>query len=249
MLETMDGLILRQSPSDDDRIINILTKETGVITAFAKGARRPRSKLAAATEALCYSRLVLFQSKNWIYVDAAEVIDGFFGLRGDITALSLSSYIAELSLELAPKESAADDYLRLVLNSLHFLREKSRAEWLVKAIVELRLLTLSGYMPDLIACAECGCYENEAFAFLPSSGAIICKECVKDFTQGGIWLNSSVTSAMRHIIYSNFEDLFSFNLGSGSIPLLKEASEQYLIAQLERRPRTLDFYNDIIAGL
>ena len=76
MQQTLSGLILRQRPQDDDRVIHLLTREMGLIRAYAKGARRPRSRLAAGTEALCYSRVVLFKSKSWYYVDAAEVIDG-----------------------------------------------------------------------------------------------------------------------------------------------------------------------------
>ena len=242
---TLDGLIIRQQPSDEDRIVHILTREMGVVTAYAKGARRPRSKLAAGTEVLSYARVVLFKSKNWFYVDAAEVIDGFFALRQDITGLSLAAYIAELSDEMAPKEAEADDYLRLALNCLHFLREKSRDEKLIKAIAELRMLTLSGYMPDLVACSGCGVYESDIFYFLPRSGEICCPNCLPQPPREAVMLSSPVAAALRHIIYASLDDLFSFQLGSGSLPQLGAASEQYLIAQLEHRPRTLDFYNSI----
>ena len=44
------GMILKQTPIGEyDRRICLLTKEKGKISAFARGARRPGNRLAAAT--------------------------------------------------------------------------------------------------------------------------------------------------------------------------------------------------------
>lgn len=245
MQQTLSGLILRQRPQDDDRVIHLLTREMGLISAYAKGARRPRSPLAAGTEALCYSRVVLFKSKSWYYVDAAEVIDGFFALRKNITGLSLAAYIAELGENLAPEQTEAGDYLRLLLNALHLLRGEEKDERLIKAAVELRLLTLSGYMPDMVACDGCGLYDAPGFYFLLQSGEIICADCAPQPPSGAIWLRSPVVAAMRHILYAAAEDLFAFSLGEQSLRELSAASEAYLTAQIERRLPTLDFYSSL----
>ena len=42
------GIVLKQTPFGEyDRIVSLLTREKGKITAFARGARKPGNRLAA----------------------------------------------------------------------------------------------------------------------------------------------------------------------------------------------------------
>lgn len=69
-------------------------------------------------------------------------------------------------------------------------------------------------MPNLVACAGCGCYEAEEMFFLPQSAQLACGECVRSFPadQVRLPLGRGVLAAMRHILYSEAEKLFSFSL-------------------------------------
>ena len=71
----------------------------------------------------------------------------------------------------------AEAQLRLLLNSLYLLSEGRRAPRLVKAVYELRAMTLAGFMPDLVACADCVKYEGGAFCFDARKGRLYCGEC------------------------------------------------------------------------
>ena len=50
---------------------------------------------------------------------------------------------------------------------------------------------------------------------------------------------------MRHIIYSDFEKIFSFELSDGAKQELSKAAEAYTIHVLQKRLKTLDFYNTL----
>ena len=50
---------------------------------------------------------------------------------------------------------------------------------------------------------------------------------------------------MRHILYSDFDKLFSFRLGVESLSQLAAASEAYLLAQVERVLPALNFYKTV----
>ncbi len=39
------------------------------------------------------------------------------------------------------------------------------------------MLAIAGYMPDLVACADCAAYESDVMYFLPDSGILRCKDC------------------------------------------------------------------------
>ena len=144
MKVTTQGLIIReQVVGESDRLVTVLTRDEGVVRAFARRAKNLKDSKNAATGLLCYSRLNLWKGRDKYMVNDAFPIEVFFGLREDILRLALAQYFCELSVELVPDGAESGDYLRLVLNALHFLSKGSRPEAQLKAIVELRMLSKS----------------------------------------------------------------------------------------------------------
>lgn len=144
------GLIIKeQAVGESDRLVTILTKDEGVVRAFARRAKNLKDSKNAATGLLCYSRLKLSKGRDTYNVNEAFPIEVFFGLRKDVTALALAQYFCQLAVELVPEGVESSEYLRLVLNALHFLCQGTRPQLLLKAIVELRMVSEAGYMPNL----------------------------------------------------------------------------------------------------
>ena len=247
MQTATDALVLRERKLDEqDRLLTLLSAEQGIITAYAKGAGRMKGSMAGAAELLCYSHFVLFQNRDRCLADRAEANTLFFGIRGNLEKLTLATYFAQLCCELIPENEPAAEELRLMLNTLYYLEQGKLPPLQLKAILELRLLTLTGYMPDLIACRECGGLpEDGAVLFDPMGGGICCPACAPQGAVGLIPLPPGVFAAMRHIIYCDFEKLFGFKLGEENLPLLADAVERYLLCQVERILPALNFYKTI----
>ena len=247
MQTVTDALVLRERKLDEqDRLLTLLSAEQGIITAYAKGAGRMKGSMAGATELLCYSHFVLFQNRERCFADRAEANTLFFGIRGNLEKLTLATYFAQLCCELIPENEPAAEELRLMLNTLYYLEQGKLPPLQLKAILELRLLTLTGYMPDLIACRECGGLpEDGAVLFDPMGGSVCCPACAPQGAVGLIPLPPGVFAAMRHIIYCDFEKLFGFKLGEENLPLLADVVERYLLCQVERILPALNFYKTI----
>lgn len=247
MQTATDALVLRERKLDEqDRLLTLLSAEQGIITAYAKGAGRMKGSMAGATELLCYSHFVLFQNRERCFADRAEANTLFFGIRGNLEKLTLATYFAQLCCELIPENEPAAEELRLMLNTLYYLEQGKLPPLQLKAILELRLLTLTGYMPDLIACRECGGLpEDGAVLFDPMGGSVCCPACAPQGAVGLIPLPPGVFAAMRHIIYCDFEKLFGFKLGEENLPLLADVVERYLLCQVERILPALNFYKTI----
>lgn len=249
MLLTTDGLIIKeQKLQEDTKLLTILTRDNGVIRAFVQGARKIKGKNCSSTQLLCYSRFVLYCGREKYIVNEAETVELFFGIRSDITKLMLAEYFCELCLCFIPAAVESPDYLRLMLNGLHMLEKDKRPSRLIKAIVELRLLTLAGFMPDVVMCRECGQYEPDVTAFLIKGGTMLCRDCYERTQPQGeivVFAPAGVLKAVRHIVLSPFEQIFSFMLPQDAIEILCDYSEKYLLACANHSFKTLEFYNTI----
>ena len=251
MKRTTDALIIRENNNigESDRFVTALTRDLGVIRASARGARNLKNRNASATQLLSYSRLSVYRGRDKYIIDDVEPLRVFFELRSDIEKLALSQYFCELAGVLTPREEPAEDFLRLMLNALHFLGNGQRDPRLVKAVTELRMLSLAGFMPDLLACASCGAFEGEAMWFYPREGTLACGPChAAGRLSGGLPMPGNVLAAMRHIVYSPFESCFSFSMADEGLEQLSRQTESFLLAQLNRGFHTLDFYHGLRAA-
>ena len=108
MFLTTKALVLREVKyKEADRILTLLTEDEGKLTAKAPGALRKTSKFGAATQFLTWSELTLFGSRGRWSVREGSVIEGFEGLRADLEALAIGSYMAQV-LETVSDEDAPD---------------------------------------------------------------------------------------------------------------------------------------------
>lgn len=243
---TTEALIIRENNhiGEADRFITALTGERGLIRASVRGARNMKSRHASATQLLSFSRLTLYQGREKYIIDEAEPLQVFFELRTDIERLALAQYFCELAGVLAPMEEPAEAYLRLLLGALHYLGSGKRDPRLVKAVVELRLLALAGYMPDLTGC-RCGGEAQEPLRLSLTAGTLHCPRCVQAGGGKSVPLTPGVLAAMRHILYAPAEKNFAFSLKEEGLAALSETSEAFLLAQLQRGFKTLSFYHSL----
>ena len=172
----------------------------------------------------------------------------FFDLRRDIGSLSLAQYFCELAGALAPQEAGAGDFLRLLLRAFFYLSKGTRPHLLIKAAVEMRMLSLAGYMPDLVCCAGCACYEAETMLFLPRSGTLYCNSCYSQITEPALPLSTGALTALRHTVYADFDKLFAFRLPQAGLWQVARASEAYVLSTFGRSFPTLDFYHQAEPG-
>lgn len=242
------ALVLRSVDyKESDKILTLLTPLDGKVTASAPGSRRRGSAIAAGTQLLTWSDMVLYEYRGRWSVKEAAVERQFRGVEQDVERLSLGCYFAEVAETLALEGLPAQELLSLVLNSLHVLdRLPQRPLELVKAAFELKAMCLAGYEPILDACAVCGQEPPEEPRFHLREGVLHCAACRGEVGDGiSLPLTPTVLSAMRHIVYGAPKRLFSFQLDDPSLAQLSGLCEAYLMTQLERGFGTLDFYKQM----
>ena len=240
------GLILKQQNiGERDKLVWILTESHGVLRAFARGAKNIKSPKCAGTGLLSYSDLSLFEGRDSYSVDEAVPLNQFIGLRSDIENMALAQYFCELCLHLCPTGQEAQEHLRLTLNALYLLSEHKKPPLQVKICYEMRLITLCGYMPDLVMCAGCGVYETPEMVFVPHTGRLYCADCADHSGVQGFRMPAAAITALRHTVYADSSKLFSFELNERLLPPLSLASERYIATMTQKDYPTLQFYKQI----
>lgn len=240
------ALVLRVTAYKDyDALLTVLTPSHGKLTVKARGVRRRNSPLTASCQLLAYSEFTLFEYKGMYTVNEASSIQLFQTLRKDLQKLSLGTYFAQVAEVISQEDMPNPDLLSLVLNCLHALSKLDLPESQIKAVFELRSACLSGYMPNLSTCPNCGKLNPDRFDL--SEGTVICASC-SDADVSGIRmpLTNGILDAMRYICSCDSKRIFAFSAEPATIRQLSEITEGYLSTQLERGFSTLDFYKSLL---
>ena len=250
------GLVIRITDmKESDRLITIFTEQMGIVSAMAKGARSLKSRQMASTMQFCYGNFVLYKRGEYYWIKESELIESFFGRRSSLEGLALATYITEVLADVAVAE-AERDLLRLSLNSLYAISEQKYSLEKIKAAFEIRCASIIGFMPDVVACDSCGEKLGDFF-FDIMGGRIKCYSCnEKDIADRKepenpheshivCILSEGAKIALGYCIYSPLEKIFSFRISDEDMGLLARASEEYLVNQLERSFKSLEFYKEV----
>lgn len=248
MLLSTEGIVIKSlNVGESSKLLTLLTRDRGVIYVFVNNCKIIKtSSMVASSELFAYSQFVLFKNKDKYVVNDAHILKLFSNMRKSVEGLAMGCYIAQVINEIATSEEVSEDYLRLVLNSLHVLDEGKQKLLLVKAVFELKMAQLAGFMPNLVCCKGCACGQSDKFIFL-MSGEIICHKCSTDLDfRSGPTITGGVIAAMRHIIYSDMSKIFSFKLSDEEIESLSKVTQQYLLHHLDTNLSTLEYLLSVL---
>lgn len=244
MQTTTKGLIIReQTIGESDRLVTLLTDDFGLIKAFVRRAKMMKSQNLSSTSLFVYGDFTIYKGKDAYVIDNASPIEVFFDLRSDIERLALAQYFAQLTYYLGNEEQPSHEMLRLILNALHLLCKGKKSQKLIKAALEMRMLCLGGYMPNILACNKCGEYETDLMYFSVEEGCIYCKECVGS---SSVPVPLGVVTAIRYIcLVDDVSKVFSFSLSEENVDILSDICEKYLLSRIDGRLTTLEFYKGL----
>jgi DNA repair protein RecO (recombination protein O) len=172
-----EAIILRtRDQGESDRLITFLASGQGKLTGIAKGARRSKKRFVHTLEPLSLVQMTYVEraSSSLVRIDASELKNPLTGLRQDLVRLAYASLGAELVLELAPERDANPALFALL--SQYLTRLEAGDPGTLSLLFEARVLSLSGFGPNLQRCARCA-QEPAApgpWSFSVSQNALLC---------------------------------------------------------------------------
>jgi DNA repair protein RecO (recombination protein O) len=166
-----------------DRVLHLYTEAHGRVGVVAKGVRKTMSRFGARLEPLSHVDLVLHRGRGELEtVTAAQLVRSHREAREDYYRFSVGMIGAEAMLRLFSEEEANERAFTALTRFLDLLdatphvADRPALDPLGLAF-QLKLLWVAGYLPHVLACAECGAEQEPLVGYSTRAGGAVCARC------------------------------------------------------------------------
>ena len=176
MIKKIEGIIVSEVDyKESSKIINLYTKEYGIIGVLARGAKRLRSSLSGVTSKLTYGYFYLNYKENGLSIlTEVDVIESFKNIKKDLLKISYASFLTELVTQVYKHENSNNIY-EIYLNGLKKI-EDNMDPMVIVNIIELKLLDNLGIKPVIDSCVSCG--STDIVTISSYKGGLLCNNCL-----------------------------------------------------------------------
>lgn len=177
-----DALVLHAFDyRETSRIVRLATREAGVVSAVARGARRPKNRFGSGLDLFTsgVAHLALHPTGDLHTLHAFDAGRPRPGLGDSLARFRAASALGELGLRVGPEDPGGAVFTALgagldaiaVAEDVDVAAATLAAAW--------RLVGAVGVAPTLLQCAACDrpFEADEAVRFAPRAGGALCRPC------------------------------------------------------------------------
>ncbi len=248
------GLILKKIPfSDTSLILKVFTRDSGLITLIAKGAKRQKSKFHGLLDFFTLNQFVYSEKSKSEILTLMEVslIQEYPRLKSDPSRQALGHVFMELYSKYMHGPAVSMPHYELLvegMEQLEYAREDSFDPVAHACDFLLGLCAVSGFSPQFMECVRCGGLDLGLRVCMDAElGGPICFTCASG--KGG-----GATYSGRLIQW--LDRVQELGLHAGRLTREEELrAETFLLDFLGNhaggaRPiKSLDFYHQMLTGL
>ena len=178
-IEKTEGIVLTETNySESSKILNVLTKEYGLIGVISKGSRNLKSKLRGVSRKLVYGTFhIYYKEKGLSTLIGVDVINSFSKILSDLEKISYASFILELTNQVI-KENDDEEIYELLKASLIKI-EEGYNPLVITNILELKYLNYLGVSPEVDSCSICGS-TKDIITISSLHGGYVCRDCYQN---------------------------------------------------------------------
>ena len=203
------GIVINEyEAGESDKRLLILCKTHGRIMAYARGARKPKSKFMAASQIFTYADFVLAEGRGFYSVTQADVIESFYNLRTDYDRLNAAHLAAEICTKSLQDSINCDELLLLLIKTFSHLKKESLPSIQIALVFFMRFFLFYGLAPQTENCTVCETpFEQiEKLFFCPEG--VVCK----NYKNNTIAVSKTAVYAINHILMSDLKEAFLFKI-------------------------------------
>ena len=175
-IECVEGIVLSETNySESSKILNVFTREYGMIGILSKGCRNIKNKLRGVSRKLIYGKFHIYYKKDGLStLTAVDIVDSFSKLLTDLEKVSYASFLLELISQVV-RENDDSEILDLLKDTLVKM-EEGYSPIILTEILELKLLDYLGVRPSIDGCSVCGS-SKQIITVDSASGGYLCRNC------------------------------------------------------------------------
>ncbi len=177
--ECVEGIILYVTPfKESSEILQVLTKEHGLIGLLCRGSKKVKSKFLNKTRIYNYAKFFInYKIEGLSLVKEIDVVDYFTYFHQDITLITYLSYLGNLTYQVTKQDKTAE-ILPLLMTVLKKISAGLDALVLTN-ILEIKYLKYLGINLNLNNCIKCGNCKNIK-TLNGTFGGLICSNCYQN---------------------------------------------------------------------
>ena len=202
MLREVEGFILTETPyGETSKIINVFTKDYGIIGIMCKGAKSLKSKNRVSTMRLNYAKFNIYYKKGKLStLVSADILNPLKKIKSDIVLISYLNYLAELTNQVIKQSNNLAIYDEFIAAILKI--EEGLDPLVITNILEIKYLAELGVLFSLDECVICGSKTSIA-TIDADKGGFICLNCLTN----EVIVDKKVIKMLRMYYYVNIKSI------------------------------------------
>ena len=175
-IKCVEGIVLSEvNYSESSKILNILTREYGLIGVLSRGCRNIKSKLRSVSRNLIYASFhIYYKEEGLSTLISVDLLSSYNHIIMDLNKITYATYILELVKQVS-MQSDEEEIFSILKASLQKIDE-GFDEAILTNIVELKCLNYLGIRPSIDCCALCGGH-TDILTLSSDVGGLLCKNC------------------------------------------------------------------------
>lgn len=232
-----------------DLIVVFYTLHFGRVRSVARGARRVRSRYGSAFQPFTRSELVYFEKegRELTRVSSCEVERSFYESLLSPESAALAAYFAELVIEFTVERDPNPALFRL-LGAVLTAVEEGLPLSVAARYFEVWVLQLSGFLPLLSTCGNCGKPLEAERWVVPHPQEFVCRECRRQFG-GSRLLSAAGTALLMEILRKKPQDVAA---GAGrneqAVRRLAAVNRHLIRGHIDKELRSVRYLNRLRQG-
>lgn len=168
---------------ETSRVLRLITREAGVQSVLAKGARRTRGRVGTGVDLFAEGEAQIYTkaSRDLHTLGAFDVTVSRTGIAAEMSRFTAASALAELALRIAG-DDAGPALFDGLSNSLAAIEHASGQDVVERALAGAwQMVANAGFAPSFDACAACHTTltPEAVVPFSHSAGGALCVNCAR----------------------------------------------------------------------
>ena len=228
--------------SESDRLVTFLSENHGKVKCVAKGARKVKNRFWGSLEPMSQIHLIYFgkENQNLYRLNQADILESFQSIRDDFAKLYKGIYFIELIDSMILEGHQDRRIFNLLLQTLFALKQQTELDPLIR-LFEIRLLSLSGYKPQIDHCVICKTVsENGIFKFSFIQNGILCGNCSRRVATD-IQFTTGTRNYIRKLMEVDIKSCGRIKIPKHKADEIEKVTHRLVLSHLGREPKSYPF--------